>query len=266
IGEDWVGTLMGPGERRNCNPDWYCRVGLSTAWRVQRNHELRLAGYTETVIRILKFRWDAGARCAARHLDVVTPGASTRSAALSRCRPLRIAIGRDLVIIRRIPVAAPFMHIFADVVQSEWVGRATADGLGAILPAPLVVRQSVRRFIPPGKQQSLSTCTCRAFPFRFSGKRIIVTGHSCEPLAVLEGIKPRHTYNRLSRIAEVRITPEGWGRRTGRGKELRLLGIAYLTHGKSERIDENALYRTLIVLSGLRAHHVRACWNSHQRR
>ena len=54
-------------------------------------------------------------------------------------RAARIALRRNTVVVRVIPVAAPFVHVIADIVKAEGVGSVAADRLRAFLPARRVV-------------------------------------------------------------------------------------------------------------------------------
>src|SRR5258708_26485622 len=89
---------------------------------------------TEPIVRVLELRWDAGAGRAARHLDVVTPGAAAGGAPLAGFRAARIALERHRVVVGRVPVAAPLVHVVAHVEEAVCVGFGAADGFGTGLP------------------------------------------------------------------------------------------------------------------------------------
>src|SRR5258708_3456334 len=109
--------------------------GLTFAIRpLTSDLRLYVARDAETIIRVLELRWDAGAGRAARHLDVVTPGATAGSAPFSGFGAAWITLGRHCVVIGRVPVAAPFVHVVAHVVEAVCVGFGAAYGFGARLP------------------------------------------------------------------------------------------------------------------------------------
>src|SRR5580693_7253660 len=97
--------------------------------------------YPESVVCILELWRNAGAGSATSDFDVVTPGTSARSAALAAVGTSRIALNRGHVIIVPIPITAPFMHILADVVESERIGQGPPDRFGTSLPALAIVGQ-----------------------------------------------------------------------------------------------------------------------------
>src|SRR5579864_1621604 len=71
--------------------------------------------HTETVIRVLEFRRNARPRRASGYLDVVTPGAASRSAPTAALRPLRISLKTALIVIGVVPIGAPFVHVITHV-------------------------------------------------------------------------------------------------------------------------------------------------------
>src|ERR1700751_1991613 len=70
----------------------------------RRSHEQYsandIACHPESVVGVLELRWDAGAGGAARDFNVMAPRASTRSAARTSFRSVRISFGRDPVVLR----------------------------------------------------------------------------------------------------------------------------------------------------------------------
>src|SRR5438128_11893456 len=108
---------------------------------LQQQEALAYAGYAEAVVRVVKVGRDAGASGAAGHLDVMAPGASAGRAALACFRARRIAVRRKSVVIGLVPITAPFMHVLADVMQAERIGRVLSHWLGAGLQALFVIGQ-----------------------------------------------------------------------------------------------------------------------------
>src|SRR5260370_10492023 len=115
--------------------------------------QLYVAGDAEPIVRILELRWDAGAGCAARHLDVVTPGAASGSAPLAGFAAAWIPLGRHRIVVGCIPVAAPLVHVVAHVVEAVCGRLGATDGFGAGLPmtsrAIGVAGQRLRKRIAP---------------------------------------------------------------------------------------------------------------------
>src|SRR5260370_18583424 len=76
-------------------------------------HNLHLSGTAcdpEPVVRILELRRNARPRGAARHFDVMAPGASARSAPLAGLRSAGVTRARDGIVAGAVPLAAPFVH------------------------------------------------------------------------------------------------------------------------------------------------------------
>src|ERR1017187_582516 len=83
--------------------------------------------HPKPIIRIPEFRWDAAPRGAARELDVMTPGAAARAAALAMLRAGRILLRRNGVISRVVPIGAPLMYVLTHVKQAVDVGFGLSD-------------------------------------------------------------------------------------------------------------------------------------------
>src|SRR5439155_8317040 len=95
----------------------------------------------KAVVRILELRRNTGTRSATRHFDVVPPGASARGAASARFRSTWISFWRDCVVIRFIPITAPFVYVFTDVIKTESIRRVAGNRLRASLPSFFIIRQ-----------------------------------------------------------------------------------------------------------------------------
>src|SRR5437660_10156060 len=89
---------------------------------------LRVAGYSEAVVGVVKFWGDAGAGGTAGDFDVMAPGASAGGLALAAGGASWIAGERGGVVIRVKPVAAPFVNVLANVLQADVVGKLSGDG------------------------------------------------------------------------------------------------------------------------------------------
>src|ERR1700751_4870058 len=130
---------------------------------------MHLHGHAKSVVGILEMRRDAGASGAATDLDVVTPRASTRSAAGAGFGAGRGVIGGEGVIAGVVPVATPLMHVGADIENTERVRRGHADGLGSGLPSAGVIWQRFRGSVSPGKASAFNANPSAAFPLSFEG-------------------------------------------------------------------------------------------------
>src|SRR5579862_5272839 len=98
-----------------------CAIELR-AWRHADWHALSTrkcsAGHAKAIIRVLEFGRNARARRAARNFNHVPPGTSARGAAHAVLRPARIALWSLGVILRVIPIGAPFVNVVAHVEQA----------------------------------------------------------------------------------------------------------------------------------------------------
>jgi hypothetical protein len=107
---------------------------------------------------------------------VVPPGASAGSPSFTGVRTRRITLGRNRVIVRPIPIAAPFMHVLADIVESEPIRNRAPDRFRAGLPALAVVGQRLRRVVTPGKKLALDSAACGPLPLGLGGEAILPAG------------------------------------------------------------------------------------------
>jgi len=169
-------------------------------------------------------------------------------------RTLRIALGRGSVIIRVVPVAAPFVNIVANVIKAERVGSVLSDWLGASLPACGVVWKRLRRIIAPGKLFLFEAAAGGTFPFGFGGKAEVASGLVTQPFAVARGIMPGGSGYGLLRVIEVGIAPERRRCGSGRNEESRVLLVCDLSGGEQERVDPYATDRFLAILAFVRSH------------
>ena len=136
---------------------------------ITKLHNHSMTCDSKPIIGILKFRWNARSRRAASYFDVMPPGAPARGPAhrLHRTllRPLRIPLWRISVEIRVVPIAAPLVHVIANVVKSERIWIILRNRFGPVLPPCSVVRQGLRRGISPGKLFLLLPTAHGTFPF-----------------------------------------------------------------------------------------------------
>ena len=113
-------------------------------------------------------------------------------------RALRIAVGRDGVVVRVVPVAAPFVDVVADVVKAERVGCVACDGLGTGLPARRVVGKRLRRVVSPGELLLFEASAGGAFPFGFGGQAEGRAGLRAQPFAVARRLRARKLRRRAA--------------------------------------------------------------------
>jgi hypothetical protein len=169
-------------------------------------------------------------------------------------RAARIVFRRCDVVIRVIPIAAPFVNIVADVVKAEGVGSVTGDSFGTSLPARRIVGQRLRRIVSPRKLFLFESAACGAFPFGLGGKTEVASGLRAQPLAIAQCIVPGNAGDWLLRVIEMRIVPE-WRWRGLRGlQKAPIFGVADLSGSEIERIDRDAMNRAFTVLAGVGSH------------
>src|SRR5262249_31386970 len=115
--------------------------------------QLQITCDSESVVGVLELRWDTRSGAAAGYFDVVTPRASARRFAsrLNRrlIRAWRISLGRDRIVVWVVPVAAPFVDVIADLIQTECIGGILCDRFGPGPPAGSVVWERLRRLVSP---------------------------------------------------------------------------------------------------------------------
>src|SRR5215470_16493519 len=104
---------------------------------------------SETVVGVFELWRNTRSRRSACNFDVVAPGATSRGPAASLGGPLRISVGRTAIVAGVVPVAAPFMHIVAQIVEPESAGRVQTDRLRTALPTPGVIGKQLGRLISP---------------------------------------------------------------------------------------------------------------------
>src|SRR5882672_2325099 len=169
-------------------------------------------------------------------------------------RAARIALRRDGVVVRIVPVAAPLVNVVANVVEAEGVGDVARDGLGSGLPASGVIRERLRRSVAPGEIVLLEIAAGGALPFGFGWETVRTRGLGGEPLAITVGVEPGDAGYGLLGMIEILVVPEG--RRIGcSGTEIdRVFGIGDLRGGKEEGVDPNAVDGTFTILTGGGAH------------
>ena len=146
-----------------------CRNG---AWlRKSRLKDSALAqlagGYTEAVIRILKFWRDARSRGATRYFRVVSPRSSARRASRSIRRSSRISLWRYGIVRRVKPIRAPLVDIGANVAKSISIYLGVSNSLRADLPSASIIRQRIGRLVAPGIQLLFQSAARGALPLRF---------------------------------------------------------------------------------------------------
>jgi len=218
------------------------------------NHSIR-ARDSKAIIRILEFWRNAGASRAARDFDVMAPRASARRLARrlhwAHGRSARVPLWRNRVIIRVVPIAAPFVDVVADVVKSECIRRVTSHRFGTIQPARRVVGQGLRWLVSPGKLFLLQASTGGVFPFRLGRKTKVASSLRSQPFTVADRFVPRDSRNWLLRMIEVRIVPEPRRCHASRAQEPIVLRIRDLRRHEAKRIDPYAMNWPFAVLAGI---------------
>ena len=150
------------------------------SWRQCRYRRLYITRDAEAVVGVLEFWRDAGAGGAAGDFDVVAPGSTAGGFARGLHRALfgaaRVAVGRNGVVVRVVPVAAPLVDVVANIVEAEGVGGVAGDGFGAGLPASGVVGERLRGIVAPGELLLFETAAGGVLPFGFGGQAVEAAG------------------------------------------------------------------------------------------
>src|SRR5258708_7623765 len=133
---------------------------------------------SETIVRVLKLRWDARTRRRARHLNMMPPRAAPRSPAAAALRPERILLRRAPVVAVVVPVGAPFMDVVAEIVKPVSIRRIQPHRLWSQLPPLRIIGNHLRRRIAPRVKQPLRASASRTFPFGFARQTIAFASHA----------------------------------------------------------------------------------------
>jgi len=200
----------------------------------------------------------------------MTPGTSAGRLACGLHRALfrsaRIAFGSDCVVIRIVPVAAPFVDVVADVVQAECAGCVLRDRLRAVLPPTAVIGERGWRFISPRELLLFEASPCGALPLGLGWKAERVPGLRAQPSAVTYGFVPGNSRHRLLRTVEVRMLPEWRHLRRSGAQKSPIFRIGDLRRCQKKRIDPYAMDRAFAILAGFGAHQKPARRNRDQDR
>src|SRR3954454_21012725 len=105
----------------------------------------------EAVVRILQVRRNTRTGRTARDLDVVSPRTASGRTPLPVFGAARISLRRFGIIIRRKPIAAPFVNVVAQVVKPVWIRLIASHRFRPRLPPEGIVRQLFRRRVSPWK-------------------------------------------------------------------------------------------------------------------
>ena len=119
--------------------------------------EIATGGDAKTVISIFEFRRNAGTRRRPRHLDVMPPRAASRGAAAAGGWPLRIPLGRNGIVVRVVPIGAPFVHVVAKIVEAIRIRRIQSDWLRRRISSGSRNREALQAHIRPREMSSPST-------------------------------------------------------------------------------------------------------------
>src|SRR3984893_1309403 len=234
--------------------------------RVPAGNRLRIAGDAEAIIGVLKFGRDARTGGTARDLRVVPPGSAARGSARSTGWSLRIAFGRDSVVICAKPVRAPFVDIRTDIAKPVGVLFRQANPLGSRLPSRRVVRKRFRRIIAPRILLLLESSPRGAFPFRFGRQAVAASRYLRQPRAVDNCVEPRRSDHGLVGMGKLGIVPmERFAMLPGSDKLL-VLGVRYLANREIECVYPDAMQRPLNVLPRFAPHEKPSLGDAHHAR
>ena len=91
---------------------------------------------------------------------------------------------RVLIIIPIVPIRAPFVDVFRNVVQPKSVGRSAADPLGSRLPQLEIGGLVLRRIVAPGVKLPLQASSRGPLPFGLGRQPVRLAGGGGEPGAI----------------------------------------------------------------------------------
>src|SRR5262245_16970122 len=137
------------------------------------------------------------------------PGAAARYATNPTAGSGRVALRSIAVVFRVVPIGAPLVHVLAHLVEPIAVRSIITDALWTASPPRHVVRQQLRRFIPPGKEFAVQPAPRRPLPLRFRWQAKFSPRHSRQPRAIVGGVKPGNRNHWLPGMIEVRMAPCG---------------------------------------------------------
>jgi hypothetical protein len=223
---------------------------------------LEAACPAKTVIGIFEFRGNAGAGRSPRHFDVVTPRASARRAPCACGGSLRIPLWRNRVIPRVIPIRAPFMDIVAQIKEAVRIGRIQSNGLRTRFPSVRVIRNLFGRAVAPGIQFAFYASACSAFPFGFGREPVALPEFAAQPIAVCDGVKPRHSDDRLFGMREIRIVPKQRRRMASLFHKSDIFRVRRLVCRQLKRINPDSMLSLFIIPARVAAHPEPAFWNT----
>src|SRR5205814_3993427 len=115
-------------------------------------------------------------------LHKMPPGTAARGATHTGLRPCGIVLGRDRIVARVVPVAAPLVNIVAHVKKSVTVGTSFSHALRARPFTSIAIQRFRGRVTPRVFEIVVSTPAC-LFPFSFGGQAISVARGWRQPLA-----------------------------------------------------------------------------------
>src|SRR5437016_5825662 len=129
---------------------------------------------------------------------------------------------------------------------------------GAIGRAGWTVELDVRSIVAP-RETAVFEAAARGF-LPFGLRRQPGSG----PRRERRGLGPRHTDDRLARIGEDDLAPEGWGRGAGRRHELGEIGVGRGRERDQEAVDPDDVRRALARMALAPAHPERSRRNARE--
>src|ERR1043166_7680082 len=225
-----------------------------------------VARHAKAVVRILKRRIQRAARGAAAEFHLVAPRSAAGGFARAGRRADRVALGRAVVIIRGVKIAAPLVHARAHVVEFEAVRFMEADGRR---PAVQCIHAWAGAFlgklIAPGIFPTFEAAARRAFPFRLGRQTKRCAPAAAAPRAISRRLVPRDADDGLVRVGEHGVLPKRRWRRAGRGNVIVILAIRHGEFSQCKRVDIDAMRRFLVVHAVFAAHEKSARGNDDRR-
>jgi hypothetical protein len=97
------------------------------------------------------------------------------------------------VVVRVIPIHAPFVHVVAKIVNAKTVRLEKTHHLWPLIPPTIAIDfKSVRTFVAPGIKLPIYASAHCSLPFRLARQAKQESGLEREPVAIGHSLKPVH--------------------------------------------------------------------------
>src|SRR4030095_1178684 len=155
---------------------------------------------------VRKVRRHAAACPTTAHFSPMSPSPSPRCAPGRGVQIHRITPRRPGVILRIVPVQAPFVDVVAQVIDTQLIRRIESNRVWSLhLPTGAVAFEGFLWRIAPGIQSLIPSVANRPFPLCFGRQAERKSRLVAEPTTVSHRVEPRYGYYRLGGIAKAPV-------------------------------------------------------------